>query len=143
LSGERAAHSRACGVRHSNLFLCPGGSCSWLGVTPCICPTLTGTGSKLSYLDPRGGRPRTDDRLVITGILHSLATGAPFAELEPYGNPRTLETRFRRWSQDGTLQRIFDAIGFKPMSPHERHLRHGMGRAQRQAMRDKGWSRYW
>ena len=91
----------------------------------------------------RGGRPRTDDRLVITGILHSLATGAPFAELEPYGNPRTLETRFRRWSQDGTLQRICDAIGFKPMSPHERHLRHGMGRAQRQAMRDKGWSRYW
>ena len=40
-------------------------------------------------------------------------------------------------------QRIFDAIGFKPMSPHERHLRQGMGRAQRQAMRDKGWSRYW
>ena len=91
----------------------------------------------------RGGRPRTDDRLVITGILHSLATGAPFAELEPYGNPRTLETRFRRWAQDGTLQRICDAIGFKPISPHERHLRHGMGRAQRQAMRDKGWSRYW
>jgi transposase len=91
----------------------------------------------------RGGRPRTDDRLVITGILHSLATGAPFAELDPYGNPRTLETRFRRWSQDGTLQRICAAIGFEPMSPHERHLRHGMGRAQRQAMRDKGWSRYW
>ena len=65
---------------------------------------LTGTGSKLSYLDPeavdKAGTQRVE--LVITGILHSLATGAPFAELEPYGNPRTLETRFERWSQDGT-----------------------------------------
>src|SRR5215208_6386620 len=76
----------------------------------------------------RAGRPRTDDRRVVTGILHSLSTGAPFSELEPYGNPRSLETRFRRWDQDGTLQRICDAIGFKPMSRHERHLRHGMGR---------------
>src|SRR5215204_7011588 len=81
----------------------------------------------------QGGRPRTDDRLVITGNP-AQPRHAPFAELEPYGNPRTLETRFRRWSQDGTLQRICDAIGFKPMSPHERHLRQGMGRAQRQAM---------
>ena len=91
----------------------------------------------------RGGRPRINDRLVITGILHSLATGAPFAELELYANPSTLEARFRRWDRDGTLQRICEAIGFTPLSPHERHLRHGMGTYQRQAMRAKGWSRYW
>ena len=91
----------------------------------------------------RGGRPRINDQVVVTGLLHSLATGAPFAELETYANPSTLETRFRRWNHDGTLQRICDAIGFKPLTPHQRHLRHGMGHAQRQAIRDKGWSRYW
>jgi len=91
----------------------------------------------------RGGRPRINDRLIITGLLHSLATGAPFAELEVYANPSTLETRFRRWDRDGTLQRICDAISFEPLSPHERHLRQGMGHAQRQAMRHEGWSRYW
>jgi hypothetical protein len=79
----------------------------------------------------RGGRPRINDRLIITGILHSLATGAPFAELEAYANPSTLETRFRRWDRDGTLQCICEAIGFTPLSPHERHLRHGMGQYQR------------
>ena len=90
----------------------------------------------------RGGRPQPRST-AITGILDSLATGAPFAELEPYDNPRTLETGFRRWSQDRTLQRICDAISFEPLSPHERHLRQGMGHAQRQAMRDKGWSHHW
>lgn len=91
----------------------------------------------------RGGRPRTDDRTVITGLLHALSTGAPFSELEPYGNPRSLETRFHRWDRDGTLQRICDAIGFKPMPAHERRLHHQMGTHQRRAMRERNWSRYW
>ena len=46
----------------------------------------------------RGGRPRTDDRTVITGLLHALGTGAPFSELEPYGNPRS----WRQGSAGGT-----------------------------------------
>src|SRR5215207_8261163 len=70
-----------------------------------------------AVLPSRGGRPRINDRLIITGLLHSLATGAPFAELERYANPSTLETRFRRWDRDGTLQGIMDAIGFRPMAP--------------------------
>ena len=71
----------------------------------------------------RGGRPRTNDRAVITGILHALASGAPFSELERYGNPSTLETRFRRWDRDGTLERICAAIDFRPLGGHERRGR--------------------
>ena len=89
----------------------------------------------------KGGRPRIDDRAVITGLLHALGSGAPFSELERYANPSTLETRFRRWDRDGTLERICAAIGFKPLGAHDRRIRQGVGTYQRQHMRARGWSR--
>jgi transposase len=50
-----------------------------------------------------GGRPRINDRVVVTSSTS--------AELDVYGiNASTLETRYRRWSQDGTLRRICDAV---------------------------------
>ena len=32
--------------------------------------------------------------------------------------------------------------GIKPLAPHERHLRQGMGTYQRMAMRERGFSRW-
>ena len=89
----------------------------------------------------RGGRPRTNDRAVITGILDSLASGAPFAELERYADPSTLETRFRRWERDGTLERICAAIDFRPL---EATSAGSAGRRDLSAPGDEGpgWSRW-
>ena len=92
----------------------------------------------------RGGRPRTNDRAFVDALLFALGAGAPLAEVGAiYGIPgASLETRLRRWRLDGTLEKIFAAIGFKPLAPHERHLREGMGTYQRMAMRERGFSRW-
>ena len=56
-------------------LLCPGGSCSWLGVTPGICPTLTGTGSKLSYLDPEAvDRAHGDWSIPLNSVSNAVHT---------------------------------------------------------------------
>ena len=57
-------------------------------------------------LPPSGtkGRPRTDDRRVINGMLDKAKTGIAWRDLpERYGPWKTVYTRFWRWSRDGTL----------------------------------------
>src|SRR5919199_257458 len=59
----------------------------------------------------RAGRPRTDDRRVVNGILWKLATGAPWRDLpERYGPWQTVYTRFRRWTQAGVWDQLFAAV---------------------------------
>jgi transposase len=54
----------------------------------------------------RGGRWR-DHRTVLNGILWHLYSGAPWREIpERYGPWQTCYDRFRRWSADGTFDRI-------------------------------------
>src|SRR5829696_2964950 len=99
LGFERGACRALARVRrcHSNLFLCPGGSCSWLGVTPCICPTLTGTGSKLSYLDPGA----VDRAPTIDSSSPVSCTASP-RELRLLSlNPTAIRARSRRASDVG------------------------------------------
>jgi transposase len=69
---------------------------------------------------PQGrGRPRSDDRLIVEGIIWRLATGVPWRDLpERFGSWRTVYSRFRRWQQAGvweralaTLQAEADATG--------------------------------
>ena len=65
-----------------------------------------------------GGRWR-DHRQVINGILWKIRTGADWRDIpERYGPWQTLYQRFRRWSTDGTWDRLLarvqthdDAIG--------------------------------
>lgn len=57
----------------------------------------------------RAGRWR-DHRQVINGILWKLRTGAPWRDLpERYGPWKTCHERLRRWSADGTWDRILAA----------------------------------
>jgi transposase len=57
----------------------------------------------------RNGRWR-DHRQVINGILWKLRTGAPWRDLpERYGPWKTCHERLRRWSADGTWDRILSA----------------------------------
>ena len=71
---------------------------------------------------PRGrpGKPRVDDRTVISGILHVLKTGCRWRDVPPvYGPPTTIYNRYNRWSQRRVWQRIFEkmaAAGPLPMS---------------------------
>ena len=59
----------------------------------------------------KGGRPRTDDRQTINGILWILRTGAPWGDLpERYGKRSTVSNRYYRWIKQGLWKRIYDAV---------------------------------
>ena len=74
-------------------------------------------------------------------ILLSLRSGCPWRELPAcYGNPNTLMSRYNRWKQDGTLDRITAALGFEPMTDYERHRRQGFGTIQRQQFKQKNFN---
>lgn len=61
----------------------------------------------------RGGQWR-DHRQVINGILWKIRTGAPWRDLpERYGPWKTAHERLRRWTADGTWDRILDAVVVK------------------------------
>lgn len=61
--------------------------------------------------EPGGSRDRwRDHRQVINGVLWKLRTGAPWRDLpERYGPWKTCPERLRRWTADGTWDRILAA----------------------------------
>ncbi|WP_330259438.1 IS5 family transposase [Streptomyces murinus] len=79
---------------------------SWAVIGPLLAPS-------------RMGRPVRDRRQVVNGILWKLSTGAAWRDLpERYGPWKTVYERFRRWSADGTWDRLLahvqqhcDAVG--------------------------------
>ena len=64
------------------------------------------------------GKPRADDRRVISGILHVLKTGCRWRDVPAdYGPATTVYNRYHRWARRGIWQRIFErmaAIGSVP-----------------------------
>jgi transposase len=57
------------------------------------------------------GRPPTDHRPILNGILWVLHTGAPWRDLpERYGPWSTVFRRFNRWRRDGTWARIATSL---------------------------------
>lgn len=49
--------------------------------------------------------------MVINGVLWRTRTGAPWRDLPPcYGNWKTVYGRHRRWSADGTWEKILDGL---------------------------------
>ena len=63
----------------------------------------------LAVLPPAGsrGRPRTDARRVLGGIVWLMRRGRSWREIPPgFGPWATLASRYRRWQQDGTWTRI-------------------------------------
>ena len=54
------------------------------------------------------GKPRVDDRRVLSGILFGLRNGLRWQDAPPvYGPHKTLYNRFARWSRLGVFARIF------------------------------------
>lgn len=65
------------------------------------------------HLPPSGGRGGrwNDHRTVVNGILFRVRTGVPWRDLpERYGSWKTVYERHRRWSADGTWDRLLQAV---------------------------------
>ena len=57
------------------------------------------------------GKPRVDDRRVLSGIVHALRCGGRWADCaDVYGPKKTLYNRFVRWSERGVWEGIFSAL---------------------------------
>jgi transposase len=60
---------------------------------------------------PRQGHRWSDHRTVINGIFHRVRTGCPWRDLpERFGPYQTVYGRHRRWSGDGTWERILEVL---------------------------------
>ena len=58
------------------------------------------------------GRPWSDHRRVVNGMMWILHTGAPWRDLpeETYGPWQTVYERFNLWRQNGTLDRMLEQL---------------------------------
>ena len=57
------------------------------------------------------GAHRTDDRRVISGIVHVLRSGCRWQDCPAcYGPSTTVYNRFHRWSAKGIWRRLFEAL---------------------------------
>jgi transposase len=87
------------------------------------------------------GKPRVDDRRVISGILHILKTGGRWRDVPPeYGPAKTIYNRYTRWARRGVWQRIFAEIAAAGSIPEELALDSSNVKAHRSASGGKGGS---
>jgi transposase len=57
------------------------------------------------------GKPRVDDRRVISGIIYVIRNGLRWKDApREYGPHKTLYNRFVRWSRRGVFERIFAGL---------------------------------
>lgn len=60
---------------------------------------------------PKGGRPPTDVRRVVNGLMYFTRTGCQWRLLpKDFGPWPTVHHYYRTWRRDGTLQKIHDAL---------------------------------
>lgn len=59
----------------------------------------------------KGGRPRKDDRTMLNAIVWLARTGCQWREMpERYGKWQAVYARFRKWQENGLLERIFQSL---------------------------------
>ena len=85
------------------------------------------------------GKPRVDDRRVISGILHVLKSGCRWADApEIYGPRKTLYNRFVRWAAKGVWMDVFDALASAGGPPAQVLIDSSVIKAHRCASGGKG-----
>ena len=85
------------------------------------------------------GKPRVDDRRVISGILHVLKTGCRWRDVPTaYGPPTTVYNRYHRWSRRGIWQRMFERMAAAGSVPQELAIDSSHVKAHRSAQGSKG-----
>ncbi len=63
------------------------------------------------YFPRSRGRPRVDDRRVLSGIVFVIRNGLRWRDAPAaYGPPKTLYNRWVRWSRAGVFSRIFAGL---------------------------------
>ena len=61
------------------------------------------------------GRPQSDNRKILNGILWILHTGAPWRDLPGYYGPwQTVYKRFSQWQKDDKLRKLFENVRSHP-----------------------------
>ena len=89
-----------------------------------------------------GGKPRVDDRRVISGILHRYREGLRWRAIPAeYGPRTTLFNRFDRWSRRGLWQELLSALSACGEPPDVVMVDSTAVRAHRSAAGAKGGSR--
>ena len=88
------------------------------------------------------GKPRVDDRRVISGIVHVLKSGGRWVDApETYGPRKTLYNRFVRWAAKGVRVDIFHALASAGGPPAEVLIDSSAVKAHRCASGGKGGSK--
>ena len=85
----------------------------------------------------RAGKPRVDDRRVISGILHVLKTGCRWRDTPGENGPATNIYRYNRRSYRGLWQRLFAQIAASGDIPQELCLDSSHVKVHRSAARGK------
>ena len=87
------------------------------------------------------GKPRVDDRRVISGIIHVLKSGCRWADApEIYGPRKTLYNRFVRWAAKSVWIDIFHALAAADGPPAQVLIDSSAVKAHRCASGGKGGS---
>ncbi len=64
------------------------------------------------------GRPRVDDRRVLSGIIFFNRNGLRWCDApKEYDPPKTLYNRWKRWSEMGVFARIFEGLAAEAAEP--------------------------
>ena len=70
------------------------------------------------YFPLAHGVPRSDDRTVISGIVHVIGNGLCWRDAPiDYGPHKTLYNRFVRWSRLGVFDRLFSSLAARSGEP--------------------------
>ena len=87
------------------------------------------------------GKPRVDDRRVISGIIHVLISGCRWKDAPAvYGPRKTLYNRFQRWAAKGVWADMFHALAGAGGPPAELLIDSSAVKAHRCASGGKGGS---
>jgi transposase len=87
------------------------------------------------------GKPRVDDRRVISGILHVLKTGCRWRDTpSEYGPATTIYNRYNRWSRRSLWQRLFEQVAGSGDVPQELTIDSSYVKVNRSAAGGKGGS---
>src|SRR6266566_2343349 len=88
------------------------------------------------------GKPRVDDRRVISGILHVLKSGCRWCDCPPeYGPSTTIYNRFVRWARRGIWKNLFRELAGKARSANMQMIDSTHIKAHRSAAGGKGGNR--
>ena len=88
------------------------------------------------------GKPRVDDRRVISGIVHVLKSGARWVDAPAvYGPRKTLYNRYVRWAVKGVWVHLFQSLAQAGGPPAQVLMDSSAVKAHRSASGGKGRNR--